>query len=125
MVSEHDTDLCEEPKERTGRENIPEREPPLDQIGRAGIPDRCIVWGCWERKWKFRLRRKSRVKDYFTIPEAEIGSVFPLMTVLGGKTVVMRQELAKEFGVAPAGPQMKWEFKTTYDFGDALKSTHD
>ena len=51
-------------------------------------------------------------KDYFTIPEAEIGSVFPLMTVLGGKTIVLREELAKEWGVPAVGPQMKWKFKT-------------
>ncbi len=64
-------------------------------------------------------------KDYFTIPEGDIGSVFPLATVLGGKTVVLREELAKEWGTSPVGPQMKWAFKTTYDFGDAIKSGAD
>ncbi|OFW27797.1 MAG: hypothetical protein A3H27_09380 [Acidobacteria bacterium RIFCSPLOWO2_02_FULL_59_13] len=59
-------------------------------------------------------------KDYFTIPEAEIGSVFPLMTVLGGKTVVLREELAKEWGVAPVGPQIKFQSKTEYDFGSPV-----
>ena len=56
-------------------------------------------------------------KDYFTIPEGDIGSVFPLMTVLGGKTIVLREELAKEWGVPAVGPQVKWKFKTVYDFG--------
>ncbi len=56
-------------------------------------------------------------KDYFTIPEAEIGSVFPFMTVLGGKTIVLRDEYAKEAGMPAAGPQIKFSFKTEYDFG--------
>jgi len=56
-------------------------------------------------------------KDYFTIPQDQIGSVFPLMTVLGGKTVVLREELAKELGTAAVGPQIKFQFKTEYDFG--------
>jgi predicted amidohydrolase YtcJ len=51
-------------------------------------------------------------KDYFTIPESEIGSVFPLMTVLGGKTIVLREEFAKELGTGAVGPQEKWLFKT-------------
>jgi hypothetical protein len=51
-------------------------------------------------------------KDYFTIPEGEIGSVFPLMTVLGGKTIVLREDLAKELGTPAVGPQEKWLFKT-------------
>ena len=31
--------------------------------------------------------------------------------------MVLREELAKEWGVAPIGPQIKFKFKTTYDFG--------
>ena len=30
-------------------------------------------------------------KDYFTIPENEIPTVVPLMVVVGGKTIVLRQ----------------------------------
>ncbi len=55
-------------------------------------------------------------KDYFTIPEAEIGSVYPLMTVLGGKPVVVRDEASKDLGLPATGPQIKFEFKTSYDF---------
>ena len=53
-------------------------------------------------------------KDYFTVPEGEIPSVFPLMTVLGGKTIVLRKELADEWGTQPVGPQVKFEFATKF-----------
>ena len=56
-------------------------------------------------------------KDYFTIPEGEIGSVYPMMTVLGGKVVVLRDEYSKESGMPATGPQMKWKPKTEFDFG--------
>ncbi len=49
-------------------------------------------------------------KDYLSIPVEEIPSVFPLMTVVGGKTVILREEFATELGVAPVGPQIKFEF---------------
>ena len=55
-------------------------------------------------------------KDYFTTPDAEIGSVYPNMTVLGGKTIVLRSDLAKEWGMQPVGPQEQWEYKTNFDF---------
>ena len=55
-------------------------------------------------------------KDYFSIPESEIGSVFPYMTVLGGKTIMLRNEYAKESGMPAVGPQVKWQFKTNFDF---------
>jgi hypothetical protein len=53
-------------------------------------------------------------KDYFTVPEAEIPSTFPLATVLGGKTIVLRKELADEFGTQPVGPQINFEFATKF-----------
>jgi predicted amidohydrolase YtcJ len=49
-------------------------------------------------------------KDFFTIPEQEIPTVFPLMTVLGGKTMMLREELARELGMAAVGPQKKFRF---------------
>jgi predicted amidohydrolase YtcJ len=49
-------------------------------------------------------------KDYFTIPENEIPTVIPLMTVMGGKTQVLREELAKELGMQPVGPQLHFRF---------------
>jgi predicted amidohydrolase YtcJ len=50
-------------------------------------------------------------KDYFTIPEADIPTVIPLMTVVGGKTIVLRQELAQELGIPAVGPQLNFVFK--------------
>ena len=50
-------------------------------------------------------------KDYFTIPEAEIPTVMPLMTVLGGKTIVLREELARDIGLSAVGPQLQFTFE--------------
>jgi hypothetical protein len=47
-------------------------------------------------------------KDYFTIPEADIPTVFPLMVVVGGKTIVLREELARGLGTPAVGPQLKF-----------------
>ena len=60
-------------------------------------------------------------KDYFTVPVEEIPTVFPLMTVLGGKTIVSREEFATELGVPAVGPQMKFRFQAEYNFGDAIE----
>ena len=57
-------------------------------------------------------------KDYFTIPVDQIPSVFPLMTVVGGKTVVLREEFAKELSTQAVGPQVHFEFKEDYDEGE-------
>jgi hypothetical protein len=53
-------------------------------------------------------------KDYFTIPEQDIPSVYPLMVVMGGKTNVLREEYAKELGIPPVGPQLKFSWQDTY-----------
>ena len=53
-------------------------------------------------------------KDYFTIPEDQIPTAYPLMTVLGGRTIVLRKEFADELGTQPVGPQMNWEFATKF-----------
>jgi len=50
-------------------------------------------------------------KDYFTVPIAEMGTVYPVMTVLGGKTLVLRNEYAQVLGAAPIGHQPR--FRTT------------
>ncbi|MSO18929.1 MAG: hypothetical protein EXQ56_00445 [Acidobacteria bacterium] len=49
-------------------------------------------------------------KDYFTVPEADIPSVYPMMVVVGGKTVVLRDEYAKQIGLTAVGPQLKFEW---------------
>jgi predicted amidohydrolase YtcJ len=44
-------------------------------------------------------------RDYFTVPEDDILKITPLMTMVGGKMVVLQPPLAKEFGVASVGPE--------------------
>ena len=51
-------------------------------------------------------------KDYFTIPEEEIRTVIPLMVVVGGKTIVLREEYAQEIGLPAVGPQIKFSCET-------------
>jgi len=53
-------------------------------------------------------------KDYFTVPEEEIPNVYPLMTVVGGRIEVLREEYAKELGRQPIGPQMVFERRDRY-----------
>jgi predicted amidohydrolase YtcJ len=43
-------------------------------------------------------------RNYFTIPEDDILKVRPLMTMVGGKMVVLQAPLAKDFGIDPVGP---------------------
>ena len=50
-------------------------------------------------------------KDYFTAPVEEIPTIIPLMTVLGGKIVVLRAEFARELGMQPVGPQVNFDFR--------------
>jgi len=50
-------------------------------------------------------------KDYFTVPQDDIPTVIPLMVVVGGKTIVLRNELAQELGTAAVGPQLKFTFE--------------
>ncbi|MBI4484059.1 MAG: amidohydrolase family protein [Acidobacteria bacterium] len=50
-------------------------------------------------------------KDYFNVPVEEIATVYPLMTVLGGKAVFLHSEFAKELGLPPAGTQLKYRFE--------------
>jgi len=50
-------------------------------------------------------------KDYFTIPEEAIPTVYPLMTVVGGKTIVLREELANDIGLPAVGPQLEFTFE--------------
>ena len=49
-------------------------------------------------------------RDYFTVSEDDILKVHPLMTMVGGKMVVLQESLARDFGMQPIGP--------AYDFKD-------
>ncbi|MBI4478520.1 MAG: amidohydrolase family protein [Acidobacteria bacterium] len=54
--------------------------------------------------------------DYFSVPEDQIGKIYPLMTVMGNKVMMLREEFAKELGRSPVGPQTG----TGISGGDAL-----
>jgi hypothetical protein len=43
-------------------------------------------------------------RDYFTIPVDDILKIRPLMTMVGGKMVVLQESLAQDFGMQPVGP---------------------
>jgi hypothetical protein len=47
-------------------------------------------------------------KDYFTVPEEEIVSTYPVMTVVAGNPTFWRTEFAREQGHAPVGYQVKY-----------------
>jgi hypothetical protein len=53
-------------------------------------------------------------KDYFTIPENEIPQVFPVMTLVGGKILVLRKEYADQIGMSPIGPQLNFRKNNRY-----------
>lgn len=58
-------------------------------------------------------------RDYFTIPEDEILKVHPLMTVVGGKTIVLAESLAKDFGTAAIGHAYTFKDKEVEFIGKA------
>ena len=49
-------------------------------------------------------------RDYLTIPVDDILKVHPLMTMVGGKLIVLQESLARDFGLQAVGPH--------YDFTD-------
>ncbi|MBI4482471.1 MAG: amidohydrolase family protein [Acidobacteria bacterium] len=57
-------------------------------------------------------------KDYFTVPEEEIAGIYPLLTMVGGKVIVLREEFAKEIGQKPVGPQLVFKEGATEREGD-------
>jgi hypothetical protein len=61
-------------------------------------------------------------KDYFKVPEAEIPTVLPLMVVVGGKTMALRQDLASELNTQPVGKQINFAFKTDYNLDVTVSS---
>jgi predicted amidohydrolase YtcJ len=52
--------------------------------------------------------------DFFTTPEDKLPDIIPLMTIVGGKTIVMREEFARELGRNPVGPQIKFDNAARY-----------
>jgi predicted amidohydrolase YtcJ len=47
-------------------------------------------------------------KDYFTVPDDQIVSTYPVMTVVAGRPTFWRTEFAQEQGHAPVGYQVKY-----------------
>jgi hypothetical protein len=59
-------------------------------------------------------------RDYFTIPDDDILKVRPLMTMVGGKMIVLQEPLAKDFGVEPVGPAYSFKDEDVDHIGDPL-----
>jgi predicted amidohydrolase YtcJ len=51
-------------------------------------------------------------KDYFTVPVEEIEKVYPVITIVGGKIRYVRSDAAGEFGLEPAGNQLRYDWET-------------
>ena len=50
-------------------------------------------------------------QDYFTVPLEEVDRIIPLMTVVGGEVVFLRDSLARELGQGPVGTQYRYPFE--------------
>ncbi|MBI4483285.1 MAG: amidohydrolase family protein [Acidobacteria bacterium] len=50
-------------------------------------------------------------QDYFTVPLDQLDRTIPLMTVVGGEVVFLRDSLAKENGLEPVGTQFQYSFE--------------
>ncbi|MDA2932892.1 amidohydrolase family protein [Acidobacteria bacterium AH-259-D05] len=50
-------------------------------------------------------------QDYFTVPLEQFDKTYPLMTVVGGKIVYLRDEFSQELGMAPIGAQVRYSFE--------------
>ncbi len=60
-------------------------------------------------------------RDYFTIPEDEILKIRPLMTMVGGRMIVLQEALAKDFGTRSVGPPYNFKDEDVEYIGKALK----
>ena len=60
-------------------------------------------------------------RDYFTIPEDEILKIRPLMTMVGGKVIVLQEILAKDFGTQSVGPAYNFNDEDVEYVGQPLK----
>jgi predicted amidohydrolase YtcJ len=81
------------------------------------------MWTTWSADYIQRQERIGSIelhkladlvvldRDYFTIPVDDILKIKPLLTMIGGKVVVLQESLAKELGTTRVGP--------VYHFDDA------
>ncbi|MCH7803043.1 MAG: amidohydrolase family protein [Acidobacteria bacterium] len=56
-------------------------------------------------------------RDYFTIPLDDILKIRPLMTMVGGKMVVLQESLAEDFGMQAVGPAYTFADKDVEHIG--------
>jgi predicted amidohydrolase YtcJ len=59
-------------------------------------------------------------RDYFTVPEQDILKVRPLMTMVGGRMVVLQPSLARQFNTQPVGPVYGFEDHDVEHIGSSL-----
>ena len=50
-------------------------------------------------------------KDYLTVTIEEMETIFPMMTVVGGRMVYLRDEFATELGMQPSEMQIRFRFE--------------
>ena len=59
-------------------------------------------------------------RDYLTVPVDDILKIRPLMTMVGGKVVVLQESLARDFGVEAVGPAYTFEDSDLEHLGKPL-----
>ena len=62
-------------------------------------------------------------RDYLTVPVDDILKIRPLMTMVGGKVIVLQESLARDFGVEPVGPAYTFEDADLEHLGKPLAET--
>ena len=53
-------------------------------------------------------------QDYFSVPVEELPNTHPLLTIVGGKIIVLREEFAQELGRPAIGPQIEFRNEMRY-----------
>ncbi|MEE2821567.1 MAG: amidohydrolase family protein [Acidobacteriota bacterium] len=59
-------------------------------------------------------------RDYFTVPVDDLLKIRPLMTMVGGKVIVLNETLASEWETAPVGPHYSFEDSEIAEIGEAF-----
>ncbi len=64
-------------------------------------------------------------RDYFTVPIDDILKIRPLMTMVGGKMIVLQESLAKDFGMQPVGPAYNFRDEDVRHVGESLSGIEE
>ena len=64
-------------------------------------------------------------RDYLTVPEDDILKIKPLMTMVGGKMIVLQESLADDFGVQSVGPPYDFKDEDVEFIGSPLSEIAD